>query len=114
MDSGSSASGGTLVPSAPAPATAMLGLKRLAIQVLLCGAGNRAGSPSAHQINRPAASVKPPIGFQAACGLASMPNFNQPFQGKSFNFTVRMKMAELNPACASRAIFSMPAEKSAL
>jgi hypothetical protein len=62
------------------------------------GDGKRAGSAIALQISRPTLSRKPSTGFQAAAGRPSAPRVSHPFQGKSFNFTVRMKIGESRPA----------------
>src|SRR5262250_977743 len=85
-------------------------ITRLGIQLPLSGAGNTAGSPMADQINLPAVSEKPPMGFHAADGFVAIPNLNQPFHGKSLSFTVLMKIGELKPVCESRAISSTPSE----
>ena len=59
--------------------------------------GSRPGHPLRTTSTRPKLSVKPAIGFQAALGAASIPSVSQPFQGKSFSFTVRMNIGELKP-----------------
>ena len=74
---------------------------RLSIHADSFGEGIKAGSPTADHINRPKLSVKPAIGFQAALGAASIPSASQPFQGKSFSFTVRMNIGELKPVTES-------------
>ena len=62
------------------------------------------------QRSRPVGSVKPATGFQAAEGRSGTPTVSQPFHGKSLSLTVRGKIAEPRPACASYATFSMPLE----
>ena len=74
---------------------------RFGTQPALNGAGRNAGSPSAAQISRPVASVKPATGFQAADAGCATPSRSQPFQGKSLSLTVRMKMGESRPSSES-------------
>jgi hypothetical protein len=74
----------------------------------LSGSRSSAGSPTAAHTARPAGSVKPATGFQAARAPPSTPRCSQPFQGKSLSFTVRRKIGEATPACESTAMFSTP------
>ena len=83
---------------------------RLGIHPAPCGEGKKAGSPSASQRSRPAGSVKPATGFQAADARSGTPTVSQPFHGKSFSLTVRGKIADPMPAWASYATFSTPPE----
>ena len=87
---------------------------RLSIHAGSFGEGIKAGSPTADHINCPKLSVKPAIGFQAAVGAASIPSVSQPFQGKSFSFTVRMNIDELRPVTELYEMFSMPAVNAVL
>src|SRR5947208_1932564 len=82
--------GTSIVPVAEPSGT---GSTRLGSQRLLPGSGRNAGSPTADQINRPAGSVNPATGFQAAVGRPAVPTASQPFQGKSFSLTVLTNMA---------------------
>ena len=59
-------------------------------------------------MTRPAGSLKPATGFQAARAPPSAPTCSQPFHGKSFSFTVRRKIGEATPAWESTAMFSTP------
>src|SRR6266436_7070258 len=108
--SGMRASLGTAMALPVASLSIRVDITRLGIQLPLSGAGSTAGSPTVDQINLPALSVKPPMGFHAADAFVLIPNLNQPFQGKSLSFTVLMKIGELKPARESRAIYSTPSE----
>ena len=78
-----------------APTSTEATVTRFGIQPAPCGDGKKAGSPRASQRSRPAGSVKPATGFQAAAGRSGTPTVSQPFHGKSFSLTVRGKIAEL-------------------
>jgi hypothetical protein len=78
------------------------------------GRGQQRRSPIADHIRRPNGSEKPSIGFQAAAGGTASASASSPFQGKSLSLTERRKIAEFMPVMESNAMFSIPAENSAL
>src|SRR5262249_36414442 len=111
--SGASASSGIDTGDVQSIVTAAL-LTRLATSLPPECEGIGAKPPSGAQDRGRAGSEKPPIGFQAAVAFVAKPTRSQPFHGKSLSFTVRRKIAELNPDWESWAMFSTPCENSAL
>ena len=74
-------SAGTLMPPDWPSTLVTSDWTRLGMKLALNGIDIIAGSPTADQINRPIASVKPPTGFQAASERLPTASCNLPFHG---------------------------------